>query len=61
MCSPNIITRRKNGYSDPSCQLVTPLSNIPICDIQEYLVNSKKDFETSQLYSAARDEKFTDE
>jgi hypothetical protein len=43
------------------CLLVKPLSNIPISDIQEYLVNSKKDFETSQLYSAARDEKFTDE
>lgn len=43
------------------CLLVKPLSNIPISDIQQYLVNSKKEFQTSQLYSAARDEKFTDE
>ncbi len=40
---------------------VKALTNIPINDIQKYLADCKQEFETSQLYSAARDEKFTDE
>jgi hypothetical protein len=40
---------------------VKELSNIGIAQIQEYLAECKQGFETSQLYSAARDEKFTDE
>jgi hypothetical protein len=49
--------------SDSSTKMdcVKELSNIGIAQIQEYLAECKQGFETSQLYSAARDEKFTDE
>jgi hypothetical protein len=39
---------------------VIVLSDIPVDDIQNYLVNCNQDFETSQLYSSLRNEKFTD-
>lgn len=40
---------------------VKVLTNICVKDIQEYLVNCKQEFDTSQLYSSTRNEKFTDE
>ena len=40
---------------------VKVLKDIPVADIQNYLANCQQEFETSQLYSAARNEKFTDE
>ena len=40
---------------------VKVLTNICVKDIQEYLINCEQDFETSQLYSSTRNEKFTDE
>lgn len=42
------------------CVKALTLTNIPISEIQNYLADCKQEFETSQLYSAARDEKFTD-
>lgn len=40
---------------------VKKLTGIDVGDIQAYLANCQLGFETSQLYSSARDEKFTDE
>jgi hypothetical protein len=41
--------------------LLLPSIKETMNDIQKYLADCEQEFETSQLYSAARDEKFTDE
>lgn len=44
------------------CVCVKNLTNVPTEDFQNnYLTACKQDFQTRQLYSASRDEKFTDE
>ena len=47
--------------SSQTMEHVRVLKEINVADIQSYLANCKQEFETSQLYSAQRNEKFTDE
>ena len=50
-----------NFLSPYTMDNVKVLKDIPVADIQEYLTNCKQEFETSQLYSSERNEKFTNE
>ncbi|KAL9185543.1 hypothetical protein ACHAXT_003320 [Thalassiosira profunda] len=59
--APILLLRATIRYARYHMDRVKTLTGVPIGDLQSYLDNCNQEFETSQLYSSARDEKFTDE